>query len=140
MQEIVFICLRIIQQYGMKQCTAILLALVFLMLSMKDWVTFATFKVNQDRIAATSCENRAIPQVMCYGVCVLGDQLAELHEVNPSDPAPIVAEYKEIVLYPPFAPLLKHTEESVTPTRSGYQNTLQDRLWAQSLYRPPIFG
>lgn len=124
----------------MKQCTAILLALVFLMLGMKDWVTFASFKVNQDRIAATSCVNRAIPQVMCYGVCVLGEQLAELHETDPSDPAPIVAEYEEFTLYLPFSADLKPLATTLTVAHSDYQNTLQDRLWAQSLYRPPIFG
>lgn len=124
----------------MKQYTAIVLALVFLMLSMKDWVTFASFKVNQDRIAATSCVNRTIPQVMCYGVCVLGEQLAELHEVDPADPAPIMAEYKEITLYLPFIAPLKATEPYVNIPLPDYQNSLQDRLLAQVLDRPPIFG
>jgi hypothetical protein len=61
----------------MKKAISISLALLLLILSARDLLTFAAFKLHQDIIVAELCVNIADPVPMCLGSCFLGQQIAE---------------------------------------------------------------
>lgn len=51
-----------------------------MLIAFKDLLTLSTFMVFQDYITETSCINKYRPQVMCYGKCVLIDQIEKSNE------------------------------------------------------------
>ena len=69
----------------MKKAFTISLAFLLLLLSVRDLVTFAAFKFQQDTIAAKLCVNKYEPIPMCAGQCFLDQQIEENRAQN-SDP------------------------------------------------------
>lgn len=69
----------------MKKAFTISLAFLLLLLSVRDLVTFAAFKFQQETIADKLCVNKYEPIPMCAGQCFLDDQIEENHEQS-SDP------------------------------------------------------
>ena len=65
----------------MKQVFTIFLALLLLLTSVRDLVTFTAFKLNQEEIATQFCVNIDEPIPMCYGQCFLDAQI-ELNKQN----------------------------------------------------------
>ena len=61
----------------MKKAITISLAFLLLLLSVRDLVTFAAFKLQQEAIAATLCVNKYEPIPMCLGSCFLIEQIIQ---------------------------------------------------------------
>lgn len=64
----------------MKQTISILLALVVLFSPLQKVWLVVSFKLNQEYIAKTLCENRAKPKLQCNGKCQLKKQLQKTEQ------------------------------------------------------------
>lgn len=122
----------------MKQIFAISMSLLFLMLSMKDVVVYVSFKANQDYIIDNFCENKTIPQVMCYGSCFLADQLEIQNESQENAPLQQVEDYKEVVVYVYDLLYQNNVETPVSHNLNVRVTQMSSRLFMNNLFRPPI--
>jgi hypothetical protein len=77
---------------------AIGMIVVLLSLSMGQWLTLAAFKLNQARIAKTSCVNRYRPQMNCNGNCVFMKKLKQQEKEEQQQPAQLKLEISSIVI------------------------------------------
>ncbi|WP_345256447.1 hypothetical protein [Flaviaesturariibacter amylovorans] len=95
--------------------------LLLLLQSFSKWIIVADFRLNQEYIARTLCENRARPQLKCGGNCQLAKKMAEEGKESqrggklPVEDAPYVTIATNTM--DPFVPvsLLEHH----TPYQSG---------------------
>jgi hypothetical protein len=66
----------------MRKSISILFIVLIAALSAKDLLMWASFKLNQDYIANTLCENRFNADVMCNGKCYFNKKVKEGNEDN----------------------------------------------------------
>lgn len=82
-----------------KQLTAIVLCIAFVLALIGKTAVFINFRVNQEFIARTLCEMKTQKSSTCKGNCQLKKQLkkADGDEETPATPLPTIPkEYKEI--------------------------------------------
>ncbi len=86
--------------YFCKVRKLITLSLMILLISqsMGYWLTLAAFKINQSRIAKTSCINRYRPQLNCNGNCVFMKKLKQQEKEEQELPAQLKLEISSIVI------------------------------------------
>ncbi len=125
----------------MKKFIGILLIFLILASALRDLITFAGFKANQDYIAENLCINRfdAIP--MCQGKCFLQSEILEDYSTDLNgNPAPnlqnrveliyVVNDYVDYAVPAPFDP----------PTPALTQESFfVSNNYTSGVFRPPIF-
>lgn len=127
----------------MKQVSVILLSLVFLLISARDWVDVAYYELNKEYITDVFCINKSKPEMLCSGKCYLGDQLEQNQQDEEQMPNSTV-DKSVFVLYPPQVAGLPLSEWSTPVPRIKnnleYTESFHDHTWYNRLFRPPPFA
>jgi hypothetical protein len=123
---------------GMKKTLTISLAILLLLLSVRDLLTFAAFKIHQDTIAAELCINRYEVVPMCFGQCFL-DQQIEINKdlADHSGKAALPDISAKPVFFQSFHPLLYIEREVVTTPASFHYQDLRSQMIVRKLLEPP---
>ena len=125
----------------MKKFIGILLILLILASSLRDLITFASFKANQDYIANHLCINRFDEIPTCKGSCFLQQAINEDHENDlDGNSAPNLQHRVELVY------VVNHCMD-FTPNISLNLTTpalisepfYLDNNYTSGVFRPPIF-
>lgn len=125
----------------MKKLTTILLMMclscqLVLKLSIVAW-----FEINQDYIAATLCENKARPELVCCGKCVLTKQLkkADSGEQKDKSNTPTKAEKTAIVVF--ILPTNKGLDKLSATNILAIQNPIHPNHFevaiSEAIFHPP---
>ena len=122
----------------MKLLTCISFCLLILAISMSELVTYGIFKYQQDYIAQNLCVNRFQPELMCYGSCVLEQQLEK--EQERSDFA-ADAQTKVVSLYCSTLPSLSVMSPLVLPAPACFASPVAyQHMHTTAIDRPPILA
>jgi len=122
----------------MKQCIAIILATLILLLSTQDVSTYIAFKINQEFMANNWCVNINNPELNCCGKCFLTKEITSNTEEK-KDPLsiPSLQEVgKQNIYYTDWIPLLKE-ESGLSATPNFSYKTPISHLRIYNLLQPP---
>lgn len=123
----------------MKKFVGILFIFLILASSLRDLITFATFKVNQDYIANHLCVNRFDEIPMCQGSCFLQKEIIERH-LNDLDgsPSPNLQNRVELVyLMNAFVDLSPGALPDLSTTVFAQEGVFVQNNYAGGVFRPP---
>lgn len=101
----------------------------------------AWFEINQDYIAATLCENKNRPELVCCGKCVLTKQLskADKNEQQNKSNAPTKAEKTATVTF--ILPEINEYPQTLVTQEISEQNAVLPHHFAVSIlaaiFHPP---
>lgn len=73
--------------------------IMILIVSLRDVVSFLSFKVNQDYISKFLCINKDVPKSTCQGKCMLSKTIKEAHEQDGNSKIPFVTENKQPLIF-----------------------------------------
>ncbi|WP_143473595.1 hypothetical protein [Flavilitoribacter nigricans] len=125
----------------MKKFLTISLSVLLLLLSVRDLLTFAAFKLQQETIAAKLCINRYESVPMCFGQCFLDQQIQTNID---QEEHPGSARLPELSIKPVFFQflsslrLLQHADLIIT--RNFHYQGLLSQIVVRKLIEPPRFG
>jgi len=92
-----------------KKGVIILLSIVIVSLSFKDFFTYAHFYLNNNFIVNNICINRNTPEVECNGKCYLKKSIKENQEQEKKIPNPAKEKKSNFVFFPISKNLLSNT-------------------------------
>lgn len=125
----------------MSKIVAILLFLCLscqcvLKLSIYTW-----FELNKEYIAATLCENRDRPELVCCGKCVLTRHLAKADGIEKNNPKQHSAKPDKTEITSFILPASVDTAPSILPEslspRNGIVKDLPCTVFQDSVFHPP---
>ena len=101
----------------------------------------AWFEINQDYIAANLCENKARPELVCCGKCVLTKQLKKADNNERKESAPVKIDKTNMVVF-----ILPEIFQQTKPFAANFisvQNAIQAShfsiVFSQAIFHPPSF-
>lgn len=117
--------------------TSLLLILLTLGVSTREWAIYSLFRINQDALAAAFCINQNQPELQCNGHCFLKEKLnADREETAPPAPLPQYEQEKNPVFYLSSAPALP-TASTSTQRIPRFEAVLKASLFSNDCFRPP---
>lgn len=122
----------------MKKATTISLALLLLLLSARDLVTFAAFKLQQQTIAAELCVNKYELIPMCVGSCFLDLQITEDIEQN-TDPFAswLASSDQKPVYFQASCPVILDRQGLTPSVLQFFYQDLESQAVLQKILQPP---
>ena len=127
----------------MNKITAVLLMMclscqLVLKLSIVGW-----FEINQEYIAATLCENKNKPELVCCGKCVLTKELKKADDVEQKSQnnAPSKEERTAMVVFvlPEQTPITSPIQEIIPSLQNPKTAKHHGILAVHSIFHPPSF-
>lgn len=98
------------------------------------------YLVNYNYIVTELCENRDKPILTCNGKCYLEKQVKEQLNLTHSDEAPIPpkVDFEKIISLKVKKFTYQFLKSDTTENNTFFYNTLAERDFRNSLFRPPI--
>lgn len=125
----------------MKKITALLLMMCLSCQLVLKLSIIAWFEINQDYIAATLCENKDKPELVCCGKCVLTKELkkADKNENHDKNNAPSKADKSASVTF--ILPETLKDKIDFSPDFIAVQNAILphhfETLFSSDIFHPP---
>lgn len=125
----------------MNRFLAILLCLCLscqcvLKLSIYTW-----FELNREYIAASLCENKARPELVCCGKCVLTKKLAIADGLEHNNPKqqPVKIDKTEITAFilPEIINTVAVAPQTETTAQNGYPDPFREQTYEPKIFHPP---
>jgi hypothetical protein len=122
----------------MKKAIAISLALLVFAASVKDFVIWAGFKINQDFIAKTLCINRDNLEKQCNGKCYLNKKITESKEKDPAKmPVPQPDERKQVVFFCETIQTILPDSDQPQRVKIFHQAGFHEQSCPTDIFQPP---
>lgn len=130
---------QITRSKNLKKSISILLAILILLLSVKDLLLVASFQLFQDEIAEKWCINKYEPGLMCHGQCFLDQQIAENYTESGTAGQFLNARLTlSLFYYHDAAPQVVSIFKSIEDSQLNYFYLgLQNDLFIHSIFHPP---
>lgn len=125
----------------MKKVLTISLALLLLLLSARDLLTFAAFKFQQDTIAAELCVSKYEEIPMCFGECFLDQQIKinKSQEDRTNDALPPDLNPKSVFFLSWF-PVYSFDNEIPEKNSAFQYQSMRSQIHQRKILKPPRFG
>ncbi len=125
----------------MRPFIAILLTLLLLATAWQDLLLYATFKIEQNHLAQTVCQNKTKPELDCKASCYFKTELKKQHEQEQKTPyAPSAPAKEKSPFHFPTQKALRLKTEFALQDRAMYilrKISLPSSPFSQGVFKPP---
>ncbi len=123
----------------MRSTFGIFFSLLALALAWQDLLLYAVFKIEQDKLAATVCQNKDLPELECKAACYFQTALQEEHEKeqNPQTALHAPKEKTPLQTPEPAMPLPFKVPTSKTKAFVPYKAGSLSSPFAPGIFKPP---